>query len=172
MYRIRHGGVPALLALLVLLVGCAGLGIYPDPPRVSLANLQPVEMGLFEQRYRLWLRIQNPNAVDIPVAGLDYTLYINDKEFAYGVSRQDVTVPAFGEALIEVDVVSSLMSVITQIQQLNERQNESLSYRLTGGLSLGNHPGKLPFEYKGKIATPQSPPPGSTRLESPRVARA
>jgi LEA14-like dessication related protein len=142
----------ALLVLLAVLVsGCAGLGAYRDPPRVSLVSIQPKEMGVLEQRYGLQLRILNPNDTALPVKGMQYSLEINDREFAYGVSRQPVTIPAYGEALLDVDVVSSLLSVLQQLQEANTGKQESLKYRLSGSLSLENHPGKLPFDYRGEL---------------------
>jgi LEA14-like dessication related protein len=142
---------PLLVLLAVLVSGCAGLGAYRDPPRVSLVSIQPKEMGVLEQRYGLQLRILNPNDTALPVKGMQYSLEINDREFAYGVSRQPVTIPAYGEALLDVDVVSNLLSVLQQLQEANTGKQESLKYRLSGSLSLENRFGKLPFDYHGEL---------------------
>jgi LEA14-like dessication related protein len=141
----------ALLALALLLDGCAGLGTYSEAPRVSLVRIQPLELGVLEQRYGLQLRILNPNDTALPVAGMSYVLRINDREFAYGVSRQPVTIPPYGEALLDVDVVSNLLSVLQQLQEADTGQRDSLTYRLTGQLSLENRQGKLPFDYRGEL---------------------
>ncbi|MGB7934514.1 MAG: LEA type 2 family protein [Gammaproteobacteria bacterium] len=142
----------SLLVLLAVLVsGCAGPGAYRDTPRVSLVSIQPKEMGVLEQRYGLQLRILNPNDTALPVTGMQYSLQINDHEFAYGVSRQPVTIPAYGEALLDVDVVSNLLSVLQQLQEANTGTQQSLTYRLSGNLSLENRLGKLPFDYHGEL---------------------
>jgi LEA14-like dessication related protein len=138
-----------LLAL--LLAGCAGLGSYREPPRVSLVSIQPRELGVLEQRYGLQLRIMNPNDTALPVAGMQYSLQINDREFAYGVSRQPVSIPAYGEAVLDVDVVSNLLSVLRRLQEENTGKPGSLTYRLSGSLSLENRVGKLPFDYHGEL---------------------
>jgi LEA14-like dessication related protein len=142
----------ALLVLLAVLVsGCAGLGAYREAPRVSLVSIQPKELGVLEQRYGLQLRILNPNDTALPVKGMQYSLEINDREFAYGVSRQPVTIPAYGEALLDVDVVSNLLSALQQLQEANTGKQERLKYRLSGSLSLENRFGKLPFDYNGEL---------------------
>jgi LEA14-like dessication related protein len=142
----------ALLVLLAMLVsGCAGPGVYREAPRVTLVSIQPKEMGVLEQRYGLQLRILNPNDTALPVKGMQYALQINDREFAYGVSRQPVTIPAYGEALLDVDVVSNLLSVLQQLQEANTGKQKSLKYRLSGSLSLENRLGKLPFDYHGEL---------------------
>jgi len=140
-----------LVLLAVLLSGCAGPGAYREPPRVSLVSIQPKEMGVLEQRYGLQLRMLNPNDTALPVAGMQYSLQINDREFAYGVSRQPVSIPAYGEAVLDVDVVSNLLSVLQQLQEANTGKQDSLRYRLSGSLSLENRLGKLPFDYHGEL---------------------
>lgn len=140
-----------LTALIVQLGACAGLGRYPESPRVSLVSIQPRSMTMLEQRYGLQLRILNPNETSIPVEGLSYSLEINGREFAYGVSRQAVSIPPFGEALLDVDVVSSLLDVLQQVQGLGEQPSETLTYRLSGKLSLSNSLARLPFDYRGEL---------------------
>lgn len=141
----------AVVMLALLLSGCASLGAYSEAPRVSLVSIQPREMGVLEQRYGLRLRILNPNDTAIPVKGMSYSLRINDHEFAYGVSRQPVTIPPYGEALLDVDVMSNLLSVLQQLQEASTGKRETLTYRLTGSLSLENRLGKLPFDYRGEL---------------------
>jgi hypothetical protein len=72
-----------------------------------------------------------------------------------------VSIPAYGEALIDVDVVSNLLKVLQQLQEASAGKQESLKYRLTGSLSLENHLGKLPFDYSGDLnylpASPTTP---------------
>lgn len=140
-----------LVISMLLVAGCATMDRYPEKPRVSLVSIQPKDMTLLEQRYGLQLRILNPNETAIPLEGLSYSLEINGREFAYGVSRQDVSIPAFGEALLDVEVVSNLLNVLQQVQEMSDEQQDSLQYRLSGKLSLGNSLARLPFDYHGEL---------------------
>ena len=141
-----------LISLVSIFLGaCATLSPYKDSPRVSLVSIQPQEIGMLEQRFALQLRILNPNDVAIPVEGLSYAIEINDREFAYGVSRQSVEIPAFGEALLDVEVASNLLNVMQQLQALRSETRNSLAYRLTGKISLANSPASLPFDYSGEL---------------------
>lgn len=135
----------------LLITGCATMSNYPEQPRVSLVSIQPKDMTLLEQRYGLQLRILNPNETAIPVEGLHYSLEINGREFAYGVSRQEVSIPPFGEALLDVDVVSNLLNVMQQVQEMSGAPQKSLQYRLSGKISLSNSRVKLPFDYHGEL---------------------
>ena len=134
-----------------LLAACSLFGGYQEPPRVSLVSIKPLEMGLLEQRYGLQIRILNPNDYEIPVNGLSYSIAVNGHEFAYGVSRQPVSIPPFSEALLDVEVVSNLLSVLQQVSEMGSENNDSLHYRLRGKLSLAKSPVKLPFSTEGNL---------------------
>lgn len=131
--------------------GCAALRSRPEPPLVGLAGIQLQDMTLFEQRYRLQLRVQNPNDVDLPVSGLRCTLYVNGREFAQGVSAAAVTIPRFGEALLAVDVVSDLRRVFEQLREGARDSGQPVSYRLSGKLALEGYALPLPFDYRGEF---------------------
>ena len=140
-----------LLCCTATLTACSFFGGYQETPRVSLVSIQPLEMGLLEQRYGLQLRIMNPNDEAIPMKGLSYSIDINGHEFAYGVSRQPVSIPAFSEALLDVEVVSNLLNVMQQFQEMSSAENDRLSYRLRGKLSLEKSLAKLPFNVEGNL---------------------
>ena len=146
-----------LLCCALTLTACSFFGGYQETPRVSLVSIQPIEMGLLEQRYGLQLRILNPNDNEIPIKGLSYSIEINGHEFAYGVSRQPVTIPPFSEALLDVEVVSNLLNVLQQFQEMSGENSNSLKYRLKGKISLAKSLAKLPFNVEGELTwLPQS----------------
>jgi LEA14-like dessication related protein len=140
-----------LLLAVLLVTACASLGPYPETPRVSLVSIQPGEMTLFEQRFAVQLRVLNPNATAIPVQGLSYALEINEREFAYGVSPQSIDIPAFGEALLDVEISSNLLSVVRQMQSMSGTTRSSLDYRLTGKINVANSLRSLAFDYSGEL---------------------
>lgn len=141
----------ALVLLCLGLASCASLTARLEPPLVSLAGLELEELGVFEQRYRLRLRIQNPNDVELPIAGMDFRLYLNDEEFARGLSDQQAVVPAYGEALVEVRVTSSITGVIGQLQRFSRADTQAFSYRLAGHVKLLHRTMKYPFDYRGEV---------------------
>jgi LEA14-like dessication related protein len=110
-----------------------------------------IDAQLFEQRYALTLRIQNPNSFDLDVNGLSFEVELNGREFAHGVSNKGVLIPAYGESTLEVEVTSSLFNIVDQINALERRQGKSLEYRIHGKISTANHLLSLPFERKGEI---------------------
>lgn len=136
-----------------LLAGCASLVGIGQPPGVTLAGIDLREIGLFEQRFGLKLRIQNPNAVDLPISGLSFEVELNGHPFANGLSNQSVTVPKMGEATLDVDAVSNLASLLKQLQELQKGGRDRVDYRIIGRLSAGAL-GSIPFERKGDVPMP------------------
>lgn len=156
----RHYLLHAFSAIaLLLLTACATLLEKPEPPRVSLVGLKLVSMDLFEQRYQVRLRVKNPNAVVLPVRGVDFQLDINGRAFADGVSSQSVDVPAYGEQVIALQVSSSLLQVFRQLQSLENSDAPGFAYRIDGVVSVGKSGLRLPFEYSGELASPQPAEP-------------
>ncbi len=163
----RWAGLGKLGILAVLgLSACAALTGRPEPPRVSLADIRLVDASLFEQRYALKLRVQNPNAFRLPIDGLDYTLSLNGKAFAHGVSNAALSVPAYGESVITVSLISQLGDTLRQLRALSSGPG-AISYSLDGGVHLGGRALTLPFSHIGEIdlgtgsrrGAPASPPP-------------
>lgn len=152
----RHVRAWFSLFSMFFFLGCAGLLTQAEPPQVSLAGIQVIDVNLFEQRYRLRLRLQNPNDFPLPIEGMRYKLYFNEREFAHGVSRQSITLPEYDSRLLEVEVISDLGRALDQIRDLGASTPEKLSYRLTGTVSVANRMSQLPFEYKGEVRFPGS----------------
>lgn len=158
---LTRGGLPIVI---VWALGCAAIPGPIEPPNVSVADVRITQVNLFEQRYGLQLRIQNPNPFSLAIRGMDFKVHLNDFEFARGVSRQAVTIPAYGEELVEVDVISSLWRLFSQVQNEQGGAPSTLRYRIFGGLNLANRNGALPFEYRGELG--RSPERLDSRIDS------
>jgi len=139
------------LLFAIILGGCAAVQPPLEAPHVSLTDLRVLDATLFEQRFALKIRVQNPNPVELPINGMNFRLEINDVELGHGVSDKAVTVPAYGEAVFEINLVSNFARIVNQIRALESGAGQNLRYRLAGGISVANRVGKLPFDYQGEI---------------------
>lgn len=147
------------LSLVLLLSGCAGFGVRSQPPRVTLVDLEPLSVTLFEQKYRIQLRVQNPNPEPLAIRGMHYSLELNGKDFLDGVSGQRVEVPAFADQVIETEGVTSLFGFLRQVQAVQQGEMDSLRYRVSGRISLERDLLGLPFDYAGEFRV--LPPSGA-----------
>jgi LEA14-like dessication related protein len=138
------------LCTLLALAACAGLPGGMEPLNVTLADVRPEQIGLLEQEYAMKIRVQNPNAREIPLQGVSFAVELNGKSFAKGVSPATATVPAFGDVILDVKAVSSLGGILDQINLVRNGAPDKISYRLQGKLasSAGN---RLPFDSVGTL---------------------
>ena len=127
---------------------CAGTTEFANPPRVTLADLRLAEAGLVEQRYAAKLRVQNPNAASLNVRGLEYTIYINDRKFADGVSDRGFSVAGYGETIVDVSLTTTMLRMFEQIKRLSEDESMTFRYRIAGSLGLAGLRGSLPFSHE------------------------
>jgi len=158
----------AMLATVVL-AGCTTLPFQARKVNVSLSDVSIARMGVVEQVYALKLRVQNADSNPLHVAGLAYAVEINGRSFAKGVNPKTVVIPAFGEALFEVQAVSSISTLIEQIVRLNLDRPKAWRYRLTGHLSTQEQWSMaVPFEHAGEIPFAALAPPDAG-LDQPVV---
>jgi LEA14-like dessication related protein len=153
MHSRLSGSAAAALLVLLMLAGCAGLGKPLETPRISLANIQVQESKGLETAFLVHLRVMNPNDVDLEIRGVDCDLEINDRPFAYGLSKTSITVPAFGSETVPITVYSSVIDIIKGLFGLPER--EDLRYQLKGKVHIGGAglmPSSLPFDSQGTIS--------------------
>ena len=142
----------AILAIGLLLAGCAGLGKPLEPPRVSLTDIRVEDFTGFETVFQIQLRVINTNDVDLNVKGLEAELEINGQSFAAGVSNTPVKIPSFGTELVTVAVYSSVIKMFKSVYGLHE--SEELKYRLNGKLRVAGDSTfatTLPFESAGEL---------------------
>ena len=131
--------------LLVATAGCASWFMNGEPPEVLVTNVTPLETTAFEQRLQVDLRIRNPNDFDLLVTGIDFTLTLNGKRLARGLSNKDITVPRLSDAVVSVQTSTSTFDMVRQL--LSFSQTQDLSYDITGLLRLKD--GRLPFDNSG-----------------------
>ncbi|MFK8029746.1 MAG: LEA type 2 family protein [Gammaproteobacteria bacterium] len=144
-----------LAFVLVSLGACSSLDTLRqivDPPRVTLADVKLVSAGLLEQRYRLSLRVQNPNSVSIPINGLDYVVNIGGNDFVSGVTASSFVLPANGEDLVQIDVSTNLLDSARHVYALLKSGDDNVDYSLSGNVKVDLPFVKsLPFSRSGQV---------------------
>lgn len=117
------------------LAGCSALPINLETPEVSVIGIRGLEANFFEQRLEVRMLVKNPNAVELPVNGLDIEVELAEEPFATGVTAREFVVPANGEAEFDMIVTANAANAILKI--------------LGGG---GQH-GEIGYKMKGKLST-------------------
>src|SRR5512134_2118115 len=136
----------------LVLAGCAGLGTKLEAPRVSVVGIRALKADLFEQQLEVRMKVENPNALDIPVRGLEVDVELAEEPFAQGSSAREFTVPANGEAEFDMIVTAHAATALLRIASAGREEREQIGYRLSGKLStrLGLLR-SIPFEESGTL---------------------
>ena len=154
-----------VLALAALLSACASFpSVRPEPPRVSVAGVRPLNLSLTRQRLEFRLLVENPNDYELPLRSLDFVAQLGGERIAAGRSDERVTIPAKGEAVIEVDVVAGVGRLFSRMREMLERKELDLDYDVRGSVRLDNWPARIPFDVAGVIENPRA---GEARTEEP-----
>lgn len=133
--------------------GCAALLPKLETPHLSVIGVEVVSTTMFEQRFNVKMRVQNPNDRALPIRGLKYTMQLAGQDFGRGMSAKAFTVPALGEAEFDMIVTTNLATSLLKILPQLEKNPESLEYRLEG--TVNTELGLLrtiPFSESGRLS--------------------
>lgn len=126
----------ALVAGLLTLNGCAVFNRSYSEPDVTLANVQMLKANLWEQSFRLQMRVDNPNDRALPIRGMHYQVYLNDMRLATGVTDRAFTVPAYGSEYFDLTVRSNIWRHLGDLLKVVEHQ-QPIDYRINGHINTG-----------------------------------
>lgn len=125
-----------LLAGLFGLNGCAVFDRSYTEPEVRLANVEMLKSNLWEQSFRLRLRVDNPNSRNLPIRGMHYQVYLNNMRLATGVTDRAFNVPAYGSEYFDITVRSNIWRHLSDLVKLVEHQ-QPVNYRIDGHIRTG-----------------------------------
>ncbi|MCK7597041.1 LEA type 2 family protein [Microbulbifer sp. CAU 1566] len=136
--RIR--GIALLCAMLIpaaLLQGCAVLSPDFEKPEVQVTALEPLPNNHSgDLRFRIHLRVFNPNRSELALSGLYYTLKLAGHKVITGTSSELPTIPAYGQEAIVVDASANLMGSFMAAAELLRLQGNTVPYELEAKLGL------------------------------------
>lgn len=155
----RRAGLLATLAL--LLGGCSVLKPELEPVQVSLVDIRVLEVGGMEQRYRLWLRFQNPNAMPLPIRGLRVQVSLNGRSLGPEVDPRSLDMHAFGMAETELRMTSRDPALRELVRMFEAGAQKTLDYRIEGTLGFSNDLSPIEFSGGGRLGEEAVPPKAS-----------
>lgn len=133
----RSTGLTLLLLIsLCALNGCAVFNRSYTEPEVTLANVEMLKSNLWEQSFRLRMRVDNPNDRNLPIRGMHYQVYLNDMRLATGVTDNHFNVPAYGSEYFDLTVRSNIWRHLRDLLSMVEHQHP-IDYRIDGHIRTG-----------------------------------
>jgi hypothetical protein len=153
---VRHRANSLCLGLLgaALVSGCASLTQPWQAPAVALAGMRVKEITLARQTFIVTLAVTNPNDRALPITAMTYRIQIEGSDVVQGASVLDRQVPAFGEALVEVEVAGSLLGLLQQLPSL-ALEDRPRDWTVSGTATIADGLLTLPYRYSGRVDAKQ-----------------
>lgn len=154
------------LVLIMVLFGCAGLDTKPEDFKVNISTMQMLESTLMEQRFLVTLRIMNRSKEDFIIEGMSFDIELNDRDFASGVTNEQVKLDRFSETVVSVTVTSTIFGIIRQINGLQQQKSKAFKYNLSGHIYTKRGLLGVPFSENGEINLTPSTTGSDTKLHT------
>ena len=152
----RRNALPPLLAALLcalVLAACANLPLDDfDEPEVELIGLEPMPSRGMEARFRVSLRIVNPNTTSLAIDGMAYDVYLRDNKILSGVSNEPLNIEAYSETVAELEVAAGMLGSLTLLRDLMTNPPDGgIPYTLKAKLSRSGIGGAIRITREGTI---------------------
>ena len=142
------------------LAGCASLGgSNLVAPTVSVLNVQMLSTDMFAQKFKVRVKVENPNDVQLKVNGIEFEILLMGDGFAEGNSSDQFLLPAKGEAEFDMAVSTNFVSSLGRlISRKGGGKLENIDYEIVGTLYIEKgFAKKLPFNHKGTVDFARAP---------------
>lgn len=134
------------VALLTMSAGCGSIPTSkPLPPKVEIAGLDIVKLGLLSQELAFTLDVFNPNNYDLPVNTLSFIASIADQAVAQGISENPVLLSANSSTEVVINITAQANKLLKKLIASTLSPQSELDYNVTGFVKLDNWPARIPF---------------------------
>ena len=153
MLRIVLLRLTGLLAMLATVAGCSTLSQNLVAPELSLVGMQMLSTDMFAQRFKVRVLVKNPNDLEIPVRGIEYTIILMGDSFAEGETTDRFVLPAKGEAEFDMLVTTNFVSSFGRLlSRVGGGKLQDLHYEVAGKLQLDKGVMRtIPFNHQGTV---------------------
>ncbi len=161
----------AALAIVGLVSGCAGLqqALDAQKPTVSLASTRVEAIDFDRADVVFDLRIDNPNAFGIDLAGFDYAIALEGKDFLSGRRERKISLPANGSDTIAVPLTIPFARVQEIVGDLRDRDTIAYEIEVASDVELGVlGTRRVEANERGTLPVPQRP---SISMQGARIDR-
>ena len=133
----RHKSLLMILAILLMLSGCATLRSDFEEPAVTVSSIRALPTDNMTPQFEIGLHVVNPNRTDLELHGLAYRLKLQGYNILTGVAKDLPTIEGYGEGDISLIATADMLSSIRWLANLVSTQSETITYELEAKLDLG-----------------------------------
>ncbi len=142
-----------LLAVMIILGGCATIEQLVKKPAITFDNLAVREMSLTQGTFLFRFNVANPNPVGLHLDDIVYDLELNGQRVVSSRLDRGVRLVASGSSPLEIPITIDYLDFFDSLSALVGA--DRLDYRLSGSAAVG--PLRVPYRSSGQLDLPQLP---------------
>ena len=145
----------ALIAVAVAsLSSCAGTRPGYEAPTVSVQSFRPTASGTGGglPKFEIVLHVINPNLEPLELAGISYSISLDNNELIKGVSADLPTIDGYSEGSFPVVAGFNVLAGIRLFRSLLEKDRDSFEYSFKAKLDPGAYKRKIRISDSGSIS--------------------
>lgn len=139
--RSRRGLLRAAALVPLCALALAACGSVPRqiaPPRVQMVSVSLLEATVDHQRFEVMLDVDNPNAFDIPIDGIEFSARLSGQGVLIGRSNEPATLPGGGTEMLRVELTTELVSSFASLLSVVQGPDNAIPYELSGSLRVAS----------------------------------
>ncbi len=150
---------------IALLIGLLGLGACKtlqqmQGPEITFHDLRIRSITFEDATLAARFRVANPLPISLPIPKTDYQLAVAGKPLFSGTQDRGITVPANGDALLELPFRLRWEDIYHLIEATDLPSEDSFPYELKGNVHVQLSESKtvaIPFQRKGQLPVVRPP---------------
>jgi LEA14-like dessication related protein len=138
--------------LIAILASCASLQPALENLTVKVTALRLLPSQGMQQRMAVDLAITNPNARDLSLRGISYSIGIENFDLLSGVTNQVPTLGAYQETPVTLEVSANLLEMVRMVDYFTRQgMGETVNYKFRAKLDFSRWMPKMQVEESGAI---------------------
>lgn len=138
--------------LLILVCGCATVMPDLDPPKVSVDSVESIASASGAPRFKIRLRVANPNQQTLDIAGISYGIEILDEEVVSGVTNEVPVIEGYSEEVVTLEAGLQVFQLVRLVTKLGGSGSGALEYKFTAKIDFKGLVPTQRIEEKGELS--------------------
>lgn len=135
----------------LLLAACASLDPDYEKPTVTLSSFRAIPSEDMVPAFEIGLRIINPNASDLNLEGIVYTVSLAGHDLVKGVGKDYPVIEGYSEGVVTLTASANLLAGISFIRDMMGEPMDALDYEFNAKLDLGGFYPSIRISEKGTL---------------------
>ncbi len=148
----KTGTMLIWIAAIALTCGCAGLPSDYDPPTVIVNSFRALPSDGVAPRFEIGLNIINPNATELSLEGISYTVSLEGHRIVAGVASALPIIAPYSEGQVNLTATTDLLSSISLLADLMSQPRETFEYDLDAKLDFSGYRRDIRVSKEGRIS--------------------